>query len=159
MLQLKGQELITQIDNIRNDVANVARVIPMSEFVLSCGYVRENGKPDFIAFYTELLEAKGLLNDDNEDGEVSEIETELVERYGQGAVDAFIEVWSADDLEHFEDAYQGEMSGADFARQLVEDCYGLDVPAFVDIDWSATWDNLNGCDYYEQDGFIFSSNW
>ena len=136
---------------------NVARVVPMSEIVLACGYVRENGKPDFIAFYTELLEAKGL-NEPTEDPEVSEHEAELRERYGDDAVDAFLENWSVDDLDFFEDAYQSSARPEDFVRELVEDIYGVNVPSFVEIDWRATWENLR-YDYVEIDGHIFSQNW
>jgi hypothetical protein len=157
---LKGEALLAKVTEIREDVANAARVIPQSEIVIACGYVKENGKPDFIAFYTELLDAKGYLNDDSEDEEVSEVEAEMVERYGQDAVDAFIEIWSEDDLGYMENAYVGHYkSGADFAQELIEDCYGLSgIPSFVEIDWEATWENLR-YDYYEQDGVIFNANW
>jgi len=158
---LKGQALIAQIDDIRNDVANAARVIPQSEIVLACGYVKENGKPNFIAFYEELLEAKGIIvNDEDEiDEEDDSLYAELSRTHGRDAVDAYVEVFGEDYLNYFEDAYQGEYeSGADFARQLVEDCYTSRLPHFVEIDWEATWQNLS-YDYCEQDGFIFSNNW
>jgi antirestriction protein len=156
---LKGQELITKVTEIREDVANAARVIPMSEIVLACGYVKDNGKPDFIAFYTELIEAKGL-NEPTEDPEMSDTEAELREVHGDDAVDAFIEIWSVDDLDYFEDAYCGEYgSGAKFAEDLVTGNFGIDnLPTFVEINWEATWENLR-YDYYEQDGFIFNANW
>jgi hypothetical protein len=156
---LKGEALIAKVTEIRKDVANAARVIPQSEIVIACGYVKENGKPDFIAFYTELLDAKGYLNDDSEDEEVSEVEAEMVERYGQDAVDAFIEIWSEGELGNMENAYVGHYkSGADFAAELITDCYGLgDIPSFVEIDWEATWGNLRD-DYCEQDGYIFYQN-
>jgi hypothetical protein len=126
---------------------------------LACGYVKEDGKADYVAFYTALIEAKGL-NLPTEDPEMDEAEAELRERFGDEAVDAFIEVWSVDDLEHFEDAYCGEYSsGAAYAEELLTDCYGVsNLPSFVEIDWQATWDNLR-YDYHEQDGFIFNTNW
>ena len=125
----------------------------------ACGYLKDNGKVDYVAFYTELIAAKGL-NEPTEDPEMSEAEAELRETYGDEAVDAFIEIWGGDDLEGFEEAYQGEWeSGAKFAEELVSDCFGIhDLPSFVSIDWADTWDNLRH-DYYEQDGFIFSANW
>jgi antirestriction protein len=127
---------------------------------MACGYVKESGKADYVAFYTALIEAKGL-NVPTEDPEMSEAEAELRERHGDGAVDAFIEVWSVDDLEFFEEAYQGEFrGGAEFAEQLVSDCYGMprEMPSFLEIDWEATWGNLR-YDYCERDGFIFNTNW
>ena len=51
-------------------------------------------------------------------------------------------------------------SGAEFAQQLAEDC--CDVPrgmsSWIEIDWKASWDNLD-YDYVEcSDGHIFSQN-
>jgi|688.fasta_scaffold618783_1 hypothetical protein len=154
---LKGQELVAKVDAIRNDEANACRVIPVSEIVVACGYLKENGKPDFIAFYTELIEAKGL-NEPTEDPEMSDTEAELRGRFGDDAVDAFIDYWGAEDLEHFEGAYQSAERPEDFAREIVEDCYGIDVPLFVAIDWAATWENLRH-DFVELNGYIFSLNW
>ncbi len=42
------------------------------------------------------------------------------------------------------------MSGAEYAQQITEDCYGIDLPGFVEIDWQATWENLERYDYSEQ---------
>ena len=82
---------------------------------------------------------------------------ELLEDYDADAIAAFIELYGEENLESFTDAYQGEMSGAEFAEQLTTDCYCLDIPAFVCVDWEATWQQL--CyDYDEQDGYIFCSN-
>ena len=51
-------------------------------------------------------------------------------------------------------------SGAEFAQQIAEDCG--DVPrnmsSWIEIDWSASWDNLSQYDYVEcSDGHIFSN--
>ena len=126
----------------------------------ACGYLKDNGKVAYVDFYTALIEAKGL-NVPTEDPEMDDTEADLRERYSDEAVDAFIEIWSVDDLEYFEEAYQGEFrDGAEFAEQIVSDCYGLprELPSFVEIDWEATWENLR-YDYCEQDGFIFCQNW
>ncbi len=156
---LKGEALIAKVTEIREGEADATQVTPVSVIALACGYVKENGKPDFTGFYTELMIAKGY-DDPTKDREVSEVEAEMVERYGQDAVDAFCEIWSEDDLEHFEDAYCGEYeSGAKFAEDLVTSSFGIDhLPTFIEIDWEATWDNLR-YDYCEQDGFIFNTNW
>lgn len=139
-------------------VAEFDSTVRASIKVTACGYLKDNGQPDFVAFYEALIAAKGL-NEPTEDPEMSDIEADLRERFGDDAVDAFIEVWSVDDLEYFEDAYQGEYrSGAKFAREIVGDCYGLNLPTFVEVDWEATWENLR-YDYCEQDGYIFSTNW
>jgi hypothetical protein len=143
-----------------NENANVLRIHATPTMKAeACGYVKEDGKVDYVAFYTALIEAKGL-NEPTEDPEMDDTEAELRERFSDEAVDAFIDIWSVDDLEYFEEAYQGEFrDGAEFAEQLVSDCFGLgDIPSFVEIDWEATWSNLR-YDYCEQDGFIFNVNW
>lgn len=153
MTQLIGAQLLEKVEEMRADAAN-----SNSDIAIACGYIRENGKPDFVEFYTQMIDAKGLNDVVECDEEVSELRAELNEKYGEEAVDAFCQIWDEDDLEHFEDAYQGEMSGKEFAQSIVEDCYALDAPFFVEIDWEATWQNLS-YDYYEEDGFIFSANW
>jgi len=162
--RLTGDAMLERI-RIVNENANVLRIeATATAKAEACGYIKEDGKADYVAFYTALIEAKGLNipDDEDEDGdEMSDIESELRERFSDDAVDAFIEAWGVDDLEYFEDAYQGEYrDGAEFAEQLVRDCYGIssDIPSFVEIDWEATWENLR-YDYCEQDGFIFSTNW
>ena len=87
--------------------------------------------------------------------EQNDILTELLEDYDADAIKAFIALYGEENLESFSDAFQGEMSGAEFAEQLVTDCYCMDIPSFVCVDWSATWDQLS-YDYDEQDGYIFS---
>lgn len=147
-------------DALLEAVSKLDSTITATEKCMACGYVKESGKADYVAFYTALMEAKGMNIPDDENEEMGDTESELRERFSDEAVDAFIEVWSVDDLEYFEEAYQGEFrDGAEFAEQLVRDCYGIssDIPSFVEIDWEATWENLR-YDYCEQDGFIFSVN-
>ncbi len=143
-----------------------------SEIAIACGYSTAEGsntKINFTDFYTELLKSKGALLrvlDDNEaveikaeDSDYQEQINELLEDYPADAIRAFIELYGEDDLDRFSDSYQGEMSGAEFAEQLVTDCYCLDLPGFVEVDWQETWENLERHDYSEQDGFIFSECW
>ena len=76
----------------------------------------------------------------------------LVNDYGQGLVDEYIEYYFLDAIDHFEDAYQGEyLSGADFAEQIASDCgyISRDFPSWIEIDWQATWDNSLSWDYTE----------
>ena len=75
----------------------------------------------------------------------------LVDDYGQGLVDEYIEYYFLDAIDHFEDAYSGEYeSGAQFAEQMVSDMgyVNNNIPSWVEIDWKATWDNLSD-DYTE----------
>ena len=75
----------------------------------------------------------------------------LVEEYGQGLVDEYVEDYGTNGIEYFEDSYQGEYeSGAEFAEQMTSDCgyISRDMPSWVEIDWAATWENLS-YDYTE----------
>ena len=137
-----------------------------SEIAIACGYFTQEGnntKVHFTDFYTELMKSKGHFFDDTSDEIVAEDSNnqetidELLEDYPADAIREFIEYFGEEQIDSFTDAYQGEMSGSEFAQQLVEDCYCLDVPGFVAIDWSYTWDNLRH-DYVELEGFIFCLN-
>jgi len=152
---LKGQALLNEV------AIRTAQGMTKSELCRACGY-EIDGKLKFTDFYTELMIAKGMNipdpiecdDDDNQD-----IADKLLETYPSEAVSAFIELFGEECLEDFEESYQGEMSGPEFAEMLVTDCYGMhDVPGFVEIDWQATWDNLERHDYSEEDGFIFCHN-
>ena len=156
---LKGSELLSAIRNMET--------ASRTEQCLACGYVRENGKPAFTSFYEAILEARGVTTaavekeeilTEYKDSEELETLTELLEDYSVDAVRAFIECFGDGSRESFEDSYQGEMTGAEFAQQITEDCYGVDLPGFVEIDWQASWENLERYDYSEQDGFIFCCN-
>ena len=154
---LKGTELL---DTIRS-----METASRTEQCLACGYVRENGKPAFTSFYEAILEARGVITAAVEKEELlteypdqKDTLAELLEDYDADAVKAFIEYFGEECLESFEDSYQGEMTGAEFAQQITEDCYGVDLPGFVEIDWQATWENLERYDYAEENGFIFCCN-
>jgi len=151
---LTGDALLSAI----RDMETASR----TEQCLTCGYVRENGKPAFTAFFEAILEARGVITNAQELKaecvDYQEQIDELLEDYDALAIKAFIDLYGEEELENFADSYQGEMSGAEFAEQLVTDCYCVDIPHFVCIDWNATWDQLS-YDYDEQDGYIFSRNW
>jgi hypothetical protein len=156
---LKGTELLDAIRSMETATR--------SEQCLSCGYVRENGKPAFTSFFEAILEARGITTEAQEKEELlteykdsEELETlqELLEDYSADAIKAFVEYFGTGMLEDFTESYQGEMSGAEFAQQFTEDCWCLDIPGFVEVDWEATWQNLERYDFSEQDGFIFAYN-
>ena len=104
-------------------------------------FIKEHGEKDFREYY--------------------ETYNRLCEDYGKELVDAYVEIYYTNGIEHFEDAYQGEyMSGADFAERT---CYDLgyfskEIPTWIKIDWEKTWDNLS-YDYTEIDGHIFNNNY
>jgi len=99
---------------------------------LALEFIKEHGEEEFGEYYQQY-------------------ET-LVQEYGQGVVDEYIEDYGTDSVEHLEDAYQGEyVSGADFAEQIASDCgyIGRDMPSWIEIDWQASWDNTLSYDYTE----------
>ena len=86
---------------------------------------------------------------------------DMVDDIGIGVVEAFLDVFDIDSISSCRDAYMGcYESGAEFAQSIAEDCG--DVPrhmsSWIEIDWKASWDNLD-YDYVEcSDGHIFSQN-
>ena len=138
-----------------------------TEIAIACGYCTVEGsntKIHFTDFYMALLEVKEVLVDDIEEETIEaensdnqEAINEALEDYPADGIRAFIEYFGEDCIADISDSYQGEMSGAEFAEQLVSDCYSLDIPSFVSVDWEDTWDNLRH-DYIEQDGYIFCTN-
>ena len=155
---LTGTALVSKVTEMQ------AQEFPakMSDIVRACGY-EIDGKLNYTQFYVELLDAKGLLNKTPEpeiSEEYQEIYDELCEEYGEDAVEAFLTIYEESDLQHFEDAFRGHyQSEADFAEQTTIDCYALDIPSFVMVDWQATWDQGFSGDYEFVDGFVFAKDW
>ena len=84
---------------------------------------------------------------------------QVVDQYEEDAVAAFLDIFDIDCIGSFCDAYQGHYNdGAEFAESLVSDCYSMDMPSWVEVDWKATWDNALSYDYSESDGYIFNNN-
>ena len=137
-----------------------------SEIAIACGYCTVEGnntKIHFTDFYMALLEVKQVDDIEEETIEAEDPDNQeainaALENYSAEAVAAFIELYGEENGEHFEYAYQGEYeSGAHYAESLVSDCYCVDIPGFVVIDWEATWDQLY-YDYSIEDGHVFCDN-
>ena len=85
----------------------------------------------------------------------------VVDDLNINTVEAFLENFDISDVSSCRDAFQGVYeSGAEFAQNLAEDC--CEVPrgmsSWIEIDWKASWDNLD-YDYTEGNGgHIFSQN-
>ena len=86
---------------------------------------------------------------------------DMVDDIGIDVVSSFLNVFDIDSISSCRDAYQGRFdSGAEFAQNLAEDFGDVprDMPSWIEIDWKASWDNLD-YDYVESDnGHIFSQN-
>ena len=102
-------------------------------------FIDEHGKSNFTDYIEEYLQA--------------------VDEYGEEVVESFIEIFDINCIGSLSDSYQGQYdSGAEFAQSIVNDCYTMDMPSWVEVDWKATWDNLD-YDYTEGNGgHIFSQN-
>ena len=102
-------------------------------------FIDEHGKSNFVDYIEEYLQT--------------------VDQYGEEVVSAFLDIFDIDSIGSLSDAYQGDYeSGAEFAESLVNDCYSMDMPSWVEVDWQATWDNALSYDYSESDGHIFNNN-
>ena len=104
-------------------------------------FIDEYGKSQFVDYIEEYLQA--------------------VDEYNEEVVESFIEIFDIESIGSLSDAYQGQFdSGAEFAQNLAEDCCMVprDMSGWIEIDWKASWDNLD-YDYTEGNGgHIFSQN-
>ena len=107
-------------------------------------------------------EAKEFIETHGEQAFIDHYETVvgLFDHYEIEAIDAFIETFSIEDIDHFSDAYYGEYeSGAEFAEEFARDIGEIprNLPSWIEIDWQESWENLS-YDFYEENGYIFSAN-
>ena len=104
-------------------------------------FIDEYGKSQFVDYIEEYLQA--------------------VDEYNEEVVESFLEIFDIDSIGNLSESYQGQYdSGAEFAEQLAQDCCEVprDMSGWIEIDWKASWDNLD-YDYVEStNGHIFSQN-
>ena len=87
---------------------------------------------------------------------------QAVKDYDQETVDAFLGAdFDIDDISKLEDAYYGCFdSEEEFAENFVTECYGLpDMPSWIKIDWSETWEDGLSWDYTFYDGYVFCNHY
>ena len=102
-------------------------------------FIDEHGKSYFLTYIEDYLQA--------------------VDEYGEDVVSAFLDIFDIDSIGSLSDAYQGNYDdGASFAESLVSECYSMEMPSWVEVDWQKTWDNALSYDYSESDGHIFNNN-
>ena len=104
-------------------------------------FIDEYGKSQFVDYIEEYLQA--------------------VDEYNEEVVESFLEIFDIDSIGNLSESYQGQYdSGAEFAEQLAQDCCEVprDMSGWIEVDWKASWDNLD-YDYTEgSGGHIFSQN-
>jgi hypothetical protein len=85
---------------------------------------------------------------------------EQVENFNQEIVDAFLEMWTLDDLSSVEDAFFGSYDTPEiFAEEFYTEIMGTEIPEGIVVDWEATWNCNLRYDFTFEEGYIFNSNW
>ena len=104
-------------------------------------FIEEHGETYFLTYIEDYLQA--------------------VDEYSEEVVESFLEIFDIDSIGSLSESYQGQYdSGAEFAEQLARDCCDIprEMSGWIEIDWKASWDNLD-YDYTEgSGGHIFSQN-
>jgi hypothetical protein len=102
-------------------------------------FVDQNSEADLVKYYEDYCTAG--------------------ENIGYDVVDAFVKYHGISNSEYAEDAFRGVYHDeASFAEEYYEDVYGDNIPAFVVVDWEATWNQSLSYDFDFIDGYVFSSN-
>ena len=102
-------------------------------------FIDNSSEADFISYYEDYVR--------------------VGENIGYDVVDAFIKLHG--DMGYVtdvEDAFRGVYHDEEtFAEEYYEEVYG-ELPAFLVIDWEATWKQSLSYDFDFVDGYVFSSN-
>ena len=102
-------------------------------------FIDANSEVDFISYYEDYVK--------------------VGENIGYDVVDAFVKLHG--DMGYVtdvEDAFRGVYRDEEtFAEEYYDDVYG-EVPAFLVIDWKATWEQSLRYDFDFVDGYVFDSN-
>jgi hypothetical protein len=104
-------------------------------------FINEHGEDNFVKYYEEFVSTGEKIND-------------------YDAVDAFVEEFGLDNLQHFEDAYNGEWSDFNsFAENFFDEVYGHMVPEEISnyIDYDAFANDLK-YDYLFNSNYVFYHN-
>jgi hypothetical protein len=127
--EVYSQETVDKIEELLEDSYALEDIIE---------FIDANSEEDFRTYY--------------------EVYVEIGEDYSYGAVDAFIDQFGIHSLvgDNFQNAHRGQYdSKADYAEQYTSDVYCVDIPSFVEIDWEATFDNLDVT--ITEDGYVFNT--
>ena len=123
------QETVSKIEELLEDSYALEDIVE---------FIDANSEEDFRKFYEEYVV--------------------VGEEYSYDAVDAFIEEFGLHSFTPscFEDAYRGQYdSKADYAEQYTSDVYSVEVPSFVEVDWEASFENLDVV--FSSNGYVFDN--
>ena len=127
--EVYSQETVTKIEELLEDSYALEDIVE---------FIDTNSEADFRKYYEDYVV--------------------VGEEYSYGAVDAFIEEFGLHSFTSsaFEDAYMGQYdSKADYAEQYTSDVYSVEVPSFVEVDWEATFENLDVV--FSANGYVFNT--
>lgn len=167
-IKLTGQSLINFVDERKQliDRGELTR----TDMIKDAGYIYDNGKAMYVDFYTELLNARGVVpatTTDVEDAEYDNLDQDTKELYdsvdnklgSKWTHEEIIEfIDELDDIgittaNEFEDAYEYESdeywAEKDFAEYFVCDVLN-EAPSdtiYAAVDWQAVWDHNLRYDY------------
>ena len=137
-----------------------------TDMIMDAGYVYDNGKAMYTDYYTELLNARGVVpttNTDIEDQEYDELSGDEKDLY-DAITDKLGDKWTHDETiefmdelyengintaSDFEDAYEythdsySSYAEKEFAEYWCVEVMGAEIPEFVlsAVDWQAVWDH------------------
>ena len=127
--EVYSQETVDKIEELLEDTYALEDIIE---------FIEANSEEDFRNFYEEYVT--------------------VGEEYSYGAVDAFIEEFGLHTFTSsgFEDSYRGQYdSKAQYAENYASDVYSVEVPSFVEVDWEATFENLDVV--FSANGYVFNT--
>ena len=127
--EVYSQETVDKIEKLLADSYALEDIVE---------FIDENSEANFRSYYQNYVE--------------------IGEEYSYEAVDAFIDQFGIHSLvgDNFQDAYRGQYdSKADYAESYVSDCYVIDLPSFLEIDWEASFDNLDVV--FSSNGYVFDT--
>ena len=161
---LRGDSLVTFVDDRKELIARGE--LTRTDMIKDAGYVYDNGKAMYTEFYTELLNARGIIPTTNTDtidqeyDDLSESEKDLYDKI----TDMLGEKWTHEETIEFMDELEdiGITSADDFenAYEYTHDSYssyaekefsefwcievmGVEIPEIVlsALDWQDVWDH------------------
>jgi len=127
--EVYSQETVDKIEELLEDSYALEDIIE---------FIDANSEEDFRTYY--------------------EVYVVVGEEYSYDAVDAFIEEFGLQSFtqSNFKDSYLGQYdSKADYAEQYTSDVYCVELPSFVEVDWEATFDNLDVV--FNGNGYVFNT--
>ena len=178
VVSLKGDALLQHVAENKELITRGEKT--RTEVIVEAGYVNSNGTPAYTEYYTEVLNAQGVVPVVNSD--VDDAAYEALSGVEQDLYDAihdkFGEKWDHEDImefmellddigittpEQLDDAYKRQTdeynATAEFAEYYVNEVMCTGIPSVLEghIDWDSVWDFELRCDYnsFEFDGETF----